>query len=130
MRSCGIARQLFEIECVGERAHAEEHRTLMVAKIIGPRSAFQYRHHAGNSGPSGDADKAAIFLRAEHRAAQWAEDLDLCLRIKSHGWKIFYCPAVRLVHHKGRATRKSSSRMIGEFYRSSDMVPAVASRPC
>jgi GT2 family glycosyltransferase len=48
----------------------------------------------------------------------YGEDLDLCLRVKSAGWRVVYYPKVSLVHHKGQATRKVSRRMIREFYRS------------
>jgi N-acetylglucosaminyl-diphospho-decaprenol L-rhamnosyltransferase len=54
----------------------------------------------------------------DERFFMYGEDLDLCLRIKARGWKIVYYPAVRVVHHKGRATRKFSQQMTREFYRS------------
>jgi N-acetylglucosaminyl-diphospho-decaprenol L-rhamnosyltransferase len=57
----------------------------------------------------------------DERFFMYGEDLDLCLRIQARGWKIIYYPAVRVVHHKGRATRKSSQRMIREFYRSMEL---------
>src|ERR1700746_1621763 len=74
-----MARQRFEIECIGEGPHAEEQRTFMVTKIVGLRCAFQYRHHAGNPGAACDADKIAVVFRTEYRTAEWAEYLDLWL---------------------------------------------------
>ena len=57
----------------------------------------------------------------DERFFMYGEDLDLCLRIKSGGWRVVYYPSVELMHHKGRATRKSSERMIREFYRSMEL---------
>jgi GT2 family glycosyltransferase len=47
----------------------------------------------------------------------YGEDIDLCFRLKSGGWKIFYLPTARAVHLKGQATRQESSRMLWEFHR-------------
>jgi N-acetylglucosaminyl-diphospho-decaprenol L-rhamnosyltransferase len=57
----------------------------------------------------------------DERFFMYGEDLDLCLRIRAAGWSVVYNPAVRILHHKGRATRKSSQRMIREFYRSMEL---------
>jgi GT2 family glycosyltransferase len=57
----------------------------------------------------------------DERFFMYGEDLDLCLRAKQAGWRVVYQPAVQLIHHKGRATRKSSRRMIREFYRSMEL---------
>jgi GT2 family glycosyltransferase len=54
----------------------------------------------------------------DERFFMYGEDLDLCLRARQAGWSVVYFPGVEIVHHKGRATRKASSRMIREFYRS------------
>ena len=54
----------------------------------------------------------------DERFFMYGEDLDLCLRIRAAGWKVVYNPEVRLIHHKGRSTRKSTDRMTREFYRS------------
>jgi N-acetylglucosaminyl-diphospho-decaprenol L-rhamnosyltransferase len=67
----------------------------------------------------GDALEQAGLL--DERFFMYGEDLDLCLRIKSRGWRVVYYPGVELMHHKGRATRKSSERMIREFYRSMEL---------
>jgi GT2 family glycosyltransferase len=47
----------------------------------------------------------------------YGEDLDLCFRLKSGGWKIFYLPTARAVHLKGQATRQETARMLREFHR-------------
>lgn len=46
----------------------------------------------------------------------YGEDLDLSLRIKKRGWKIYYNPAVRVLHYK-RAASKQSARAQYEFWR-------------
>lgn len=47
----------------------------------------------------------------------YGEDLDLCFRLKSGGWKIFYLPTARSVHLKGQSTRRETPRMLMEFHR-------------
>jgi len=47
----------------------------------------------------------------------YGEDIDLCFRLKSGGWKIFYLPTARAVHLKGQASRQDTSRMHWEFHR-------------
>jgi GT2 family glycosyltransferase len=47
----------------------------------------------------------------------YGEDLDLAFRIKARGWRVFYYPAVEVLHHKGASSRKQSERSIREFYR-------------
>ena len=39
-------------------------------------------------------------------------DVDLCYRIKQAGWKIYFHPDARVIHHKGASTRKAKRRMI------------------
>ena len=52
------------------------------------------------------------------RFFMYGEDLDLCLRIRRAGWRVVYAPSVSVLHHKGRSTRKATSQMTREFYRS------------
>jgi GT2 family glycosyltransferase len=47
----------------------------------------------------------------------YGEDLDLCYRLKTGGWKIFFLPTARAVHLKGSSTRQESGRMLWEFHR-------------
>jgi GT2 family glycosyltransferase len=39
-------------------------------------------------------------------------DVDLCYRIKTAGWKIYFDPGAQVVHHKGASTRKAKRKMI------------------
>ena len=34
----------------------------------------------------------------------YAEDLDLCLKVKKAGWKVHYIPDAVIVHHGGRSS--------------------------
>jgi hypothetical protein len=46
----------------------------------------------------------------------YGEDLDLALRIKQRGWKVYYNPAVQVLHYKREASRHSE-RAQYEFWR-------------
>ncbi len=46
----------------------------------------------------------------------YGEDLDLALRIKKRGWKVYYYPAVQVLHYKREAS-KQSARAPYEFWR-------------
>jgi hypothetical protein len=46
----------------------------------------------------------------------YGEDLDLALRIKKRGWKVYYNPAVQVLHYKREASRHSE-RAQYEFWR-------------
>lgn len=68
---------------------------------------------------------ACMLMRAEalQRAGlldesffMYGEDLDLALRIKEHGWKVYYYPGVQVLHYK-RESSKQSPRARVEFYR-------------
>lgn len=53
----------------------------------------------------------------DERFFMYGEDLDLAFRAKQRGWKVYYYPAVEVLHHKGASSRKQSERSIREFYR-------------
>ena len=50
------------------------------------------------------------------------EDLDYCLRMQNHGWKVFFVADTRIIHYEQRATRKrllsrlSLRHLAGIFY--------------
>jgi N-acetylglucosaminyl-diphospho-decaprenol L-rhamnosyltransferase len=48
----------------------------------------------------------------------YGEDLDWAYRIKQRGWRVFYNPAVKVIHYKGESSRQRSYAMILQFYRS------------
>lgn len=50
----------------------------------------------------------------------YGEDLDWAFRIKAAGWKVYYNPAVTVLHVK-RAASRHSSRAHVEFYRAMDI---------
>ncbi|MBM4424278.1 MAG: glycosyltransferase family 2 protein [Chloroflexi bacterium] len=68
---------------------------------------------------------ACMLLRGEalvkvglmdERFFMYAEDIDLNLRIKQHGYRVVYWPEVTVKHLKGTSTRKQPERMIRSFY--------------
>ena len=46
----------------------------------------------------------------------YGEDLDLCYRAASGGWKIYYHPDTTIIHVKGESTRRSSLDALAVFY--------------
>ena len=60
-------------------------------------------------------DQAGLL---DERYFMYAEDIDLCYRIKvHHGWKVFYNPQVVVTHYKSQSTRRRWVPMTIEFYR-------------
>jgi GT2 family glycosyltransferase len=54
----------------------------------------------------------------DERFFMYAEDIDLCYRIKvGHGWKVYYNPRVVVTHYKSQATVKRWIPMTIHFYR-------------
>jgi N-acetylglucosaminyl-diphospho-decaprenol L-rhamnosyltransferase len=52
----------------------------------------------------------------DERFFMYGEDLDLCFRIKEHGWRVHYYPAVAVLHVKGAASRKNTAQATAAFY--------------
>lgn len=46
----------------------------------------------------------------------YGEDLDLALRIKQCGWKVYYYPGVTILHYKRESSKQSKKAQV-EFYR-------------
>jgi hypothetical protein len=60
-------------------------------------------------------DQAGLL---DERFFMYAEDIDLCYRIKmDHGWKVYYNPAVEVTHYKSQSTKARWVPMTVEFYR-------------
>ncbi len=45
------------------------------------------------------------------------EDVDICYRIRENGWKIYYLPEARIIHHGGQSVKKRKDMGL-QFYRS------------
>ena len=48
----------------------------------------------------------------------YGEDLDLCYRIQSAGYKVYYVPTTEIIHYKGESTKRSSLDETKVFYES------------
>ncbi len=46
----------------------------------------------------------------------YAEDLDLCYRIKQQGWQVWYNASVTVLHYKGQSSRQRSAFANVKFY--------------
>jgi len=54
----------------------------------------------------------------DERFPIYFNDVDLCLRLKQAGWRIFFTPHATALHHHGQSTRQAPARMITESHRS------------
>ncbi len=52
----------------------------------------------------------------DERFFMYGEDIDLCYRIKERGYKVYYNPAVTVLHYKGASSRQRSTASIIAFY--------------
>jgi len=68
---------------------------------------------------------ACILLRREvldrcglldERYFIYSEDQDLCRRLRSNGWRIFWQPVARVIHYGGRSTRQVKAEMFVRLY--------------
>jgi N-acetylglucosaminyl-diphospho-decaprenol L-rhamnosyltransferase len=48
----------------------------------------------------------------------YMEEVDLCERIKNHGWKIYFVPEARMIHHAGGSTAQDWERSQTHYFRS------------
>ena len=46
----------------------------------------------------------------------YGEDIDLCYRIKSAGYKVLYYPEARIIHYKGGSSKKRRTKVIYDFH--------------
>lgn len=51
----------------------------------------------------------------DERFFMYSEELDLCRRIRSRGWRIGYCPNAEVVHHEGRSSEQNLARRAINF---------------
>jgi len=48
----------------------------------------------------------------------FAEESDLCYRMKKTGWKVVYMPDIEIIHHRGKSTEQVSDKMYLQRIRS------------
>jgi N-acetylglucosaminyl-diphospho-decaprenol L-rhamnosyltransferase len=53
----------------------------------------------------------------DERYFMYAEDLDLCFRLKQRGWQVWYNAEVTVLHYKGESSRQRSGFANVQFYR-------------
>ncbi len=52
----------------------------------------------------------------DERFFMYAEDLDLCYRLKERGWQVWYNAGVTVLHYKGQSSRQRSTFANVKFY--------------
>lgn len=53
----------------------------------------------------------------DERFFMYGEDLDWCARAAEAGWRVFYHPGARVIHHLGRSSRQARRRTTRELHR-------------
>jgi len=48
----------------------------------------------------------------------YVEDLDLCYRLRNKGWQVLFTTEAKVVHHIGKSSEQSNTKMIVEFQKS------------
>lgn len=70
---------------------------------------------------------AAMFIRRQaakeinffdEHFFMYVEDMDFCYRLRQKGWQVAFVPDAKVVHHIGKSSEQSSSKMIIEFQKS------------
>ncbi|MGI8425612.1 MAG: glycosyltransferase family 2 protein, partial [Actinomycetota bacterium] len=94
--------------------------------LVWPNNPFTLRYQLGNWDHKSDRvvdwiSGAAMLVRREAFVQaggfdegffMYAEDVDLCDRLRSAGWKIVYQPEACMTHHAAGSTRRAPYRMI------------------
>jgi len=97
-----------------------------------PTNPFTARYRELDADPSASravdwVSGAAMWLRRaalddvggwDERYFMYVEDLDLCWRLRAHGWDVVYEPAAAVTHVQGAATSRHPYRMLLEHHRS------------
>ena len=52
----------------------------------------------------------------DSRFFMYGEDLDLCYRVQSEGYKVYYVPTTEIIHYKGESTKRSNLDETKIFY--------------
>lgn len=46
----------------------------------------------------------------------YSEEVDLCHRLRRHGWRVYWVPGAAVVHHGGQSTRQTAAAMFLRLY--------------
>lgn len=54
----------------------------------------------------------------DERFFMYAEDIDLCYRVRNNGWRIDYVPGTSIIHYKGESSKQNNMQYVRHFNRS------------
>jgi len=54
----------------------------------------------------------------DERFFMYSEELDLCRRVRSAGWRVVYLPTARAIHHEGRSSEQNLAQRAQNFHES------------
>lgn len=94
---------------------------------LSPRAVYPMADWAADVPRAVDTIQGASFMVRRdvlHRTGSldesffmYSEEVDWCLRIRSAGWKIYWVPDSRVVHHGGQSSSQVQSKMFLQLYR-------------
>jgi GT2 family glycosyltransferase len=99
--------------------------------VLFPKSQFFNRYYLGHLDSSTTSEAeiisgAYMFIRKEaldktglldESFFMYGEDIDLSYRLLKAGYRNYYFPGVKIIHYKGKSTRKGDSDNIVHFYK-------------
>jgi len=100
--------------------------------IIWPMNPWSVKYKMLDWDRSGDrsvdwVSGAAMFIKRDgavdvdffdENFFMYVEDLDICYRLKDKGWQVLFTPDAKVVHHIGKSSEQSSTKMIVEHQKS------------
>lgn len=96
--------------------------------IFLPREGATYYHRGRNFDEIQDVDTVsagALFIsrqlfeaigRFDTFSFMYAEDADICRRVRDRGFRVVFMPEARLIHYGGQSTALNSSRAVWSYY--------------
>lgn len=54
----------------------------------------------------------------DERYFLYSEEMDWCYAMRRGGWKVYFCPTARTIHHGGQSSNQANQRRLSRLYRS------------
>jgi len=98
----------------------------IIKKVVKPYHITDKTFYLRNDNTEVDWVTGAYFLARKNAILQaglfdpkvfmYVEEIDLCYRMKQHGWKVVFTPKISISHKKGGSAKTKYSGIIEEFH--------------